>query len=145
VLAASILLVLLAGKPAPVHPLAAFLPESAGEFHGSALEAEGSWVRRTYRRGPVAVAVTIASVGERVDYQQWVKMSADYPAFPLDVPGGRGSGFYDCAGNGAAERCDVHIHLANGHHVEVTSSGTATRGDVERLIRSLPLRALSER
>jgi hypothetical protein len=38
--------------------------------------------------------------------------------------------------------CDLHIQLRAGYHVEVMSSGTTTRADLEQLLAAVPMGAL---
>ena len=124
--------------------LARFLPATAGAFRGEALETGDVFVRRRYARGPTHVEVTIGDAGAAtVAYEQWVQMSAGYPALPLDVPEGAAAGFYDCHAADAGERCDAHLHTKAGFHVELMTGASATRADLDALLAALPLRALA--
>lgn len=116
------------------------LPDVAG-FAASPVEHGQEFVRRSYTRGAVRLSVTLSRTKTNPDaFSQWVKMSTDYPGARL--PEGA-SGFYDCKGQGTAERCDLHAQLRTGYHLEVFSGGTATRADLDALARGLPLESLS--
>jgi len=121
------------------------LPASLPPFAAEPLQTTPQFVRRRYSRGETHVEVTVgrmaAMSGPRFD--EWVRMSADYPQAALDVPPGGGTGFYECTGAGPAERCNLHIQLRDGFHVELMSDGSATRDDLDRVAAGLPLRQLA--
>ncbi len=126
--------------------LASALPDRAGAFTAGPLLRAAGFVRRAYTGGDRRVEVTLAGCASTPEgYAAWVEQSRPYPAAPLDVPEGEGSGFYPCSGSDQGERCDLHIQLRAGYHAELMSNGTATRADLEELLRGIPLRALSTR
>jgi len=59
------------------------------------LLVESAFVRRSYARGAIAVAVTIADTGRTVvSYDDWLKMSAGYVQASLDAPPASAAGFF---------------------------------------------------
>jgi hypothetical protein len=124
--------------------LAHYLPDEAGGFSGELLEVANDYARRSYTRGRVRVEVTLADAAQlRMPFDRWVVMSGDYPQVNLDLPASAASGFYECAGEGAAERCNAHLHFRTGFHLEVMGAGSATRDDLQDLVQGLPLRTLA--
>jgi hypothetical protein len=94
----------------------------------------------------VAITLTLGEMpGHRLE--QWKQTSAgfDYPPAALDAPPDAASGFWDCSGARDAQVCDLHAHTRGGVHIEVQSGGTATRADVEALLRGIPIRAIAAR
>jgi hypothetical protein len=126
---------------------AAYLPESVSQFVPGAIESGPGFVRRRYERGAVHVTLIVAHLPilSGLRWELWAQMSADYPAAVLNIPAGTGSGFYDCRGHGSTERCNLHIHLKNGFHVELISDATATRDELALFAESVPLRAIAMR
>jgi hypothetical protein len=129
-------------ESAPASALDRFLPDAVGSLSAAPFERGERFVRRRYERGALHIEVTIARAPE-ISYERWLEMSKDEPPVALDLPGGAGLGFYDCTGAKDKERCDVHVHLANGHHVEVNSGGTARRSDLDTFLAGLPVRSLA--
>jgi len=120
------------------------LPDTANGFVAGPATIGDGFVRRMYVRGATHVEITLAHGGSaNVDLARWKEMSADYPAAPLGIAPTEGSGFYDCQGDGAAERCDLHAQLRSGVHVEMNAGGTATRADLDALVAGLPFAALA--
>lgn len=139
--AAAALALLACARPAVHDP--ELLPEVKG-FTASPVEKQPEFVRRVYTRGPARLSVTLAHDGGTPEsFSQWVKMSQGYPPAALPGAGENGSGFYDCKGEGAAERCDLHAQLRTGYHLEIFTGGTATRADLDALVRGLPLARLA--
>ena len=133
-----------APAPAPEPAPTPALPDTANGFTAGPITHGDTFERRTYVRGPTHVEVTIAhSSAAVVDLAQWKKMSADYPPAPLGIADADGSGFYDCQGSGADERCDLHAQLRSGVHVEMNAAGSATRADLDALVAGLPLAKLA--
>jgi hypothetical protein len=99
-----------------------------------------------YARGPARITVTLAEVSEP-SLERWIQMSteAGYPEATLDAPRDEAWGFYDCSGARESERCDLHAHTRGRVHIEVQSGGTATRADLDALMRGLAIRALAAR
>jgi hypothetical protein len=134
-----------AGVPS-VDELGGALPESAGPFAGGPLVRAHGFVRRTYGGGDRRIEVTLATHASTDEgYAAWVVQSGSYPAASLDLPEGSGSGFYTCSATSRGERCDLHIQLRAGYHVELMSNGTAARADLDELLRGIPLRTLARR
>jgi hypothetical protein len=130
---------------APGGRLGRALPDAAGAFRGGALVVDGEhgYVRRRYERGVVWAEVTIADRQQApVDYEQWLVQSRDYPQAALPLPPDAANGFYTCAGPGTAGACDLHVQMRAGFHVEVMSSGHATRAELDALVARLPFAAL---
>ena len=125
-----------------------FLPETRAPFVAGAMVRGDGWARRGYSRGELRIDVTVvtrATTPSRSDvgYEEWLRQVAGYPRATLDVPDGAGIGFYSCDGDGEQARCDLHVQLRNGAHVEVMGNGRASRADLEELAQRLPLRALA--
>ncbi len=125
--------------------LAQALPDHAGPFTaGPALE-DPLFVRRSYARGPAHISVTISVPNATpIEYQEWVRMSADSPQVRLNLAPGLGAGFYDCARKDLEGRCNVHIHLRAGYHIEMMGEQAAYRADFDDLLAALRLRTLAE-
>jgi uncharacterized membrane protein YfcA len=132
--------------PSPDASLADFLPERVASFvAGGAVERGPTFVRRRYRAEPTMIEVTIGAMGPSgVRYDDWLRMSADYPDLPLGISREDGAGFYDCSDQGEqGNRCDGHIQLRRGLHLELMSSGTARRADLDALLGGLRLTELA--
>ncbi len=119
----------------PLAGLARHLPELIGPFHCEGLVIDPLFVRRGYSHGPVRVDITLAPMPQTAEQvERWTDMSAGYPPITTGLSRENGSGFYDC---NAAGKCDAHLQLRSGVHVEVTSGGTARREDLEVLLAGL--------
>lgn len=119
------------------------LPAAAGAFRGGPVERHDGFVRRRYVRGDTRIEITIAYRPQRGDdYQQWVTAARAYPLATLDLPPTEALGFFSCGEPADRAACDLHIQLRAGYHVEVMSSGTATRADLEQLMVAVPMGAL---
>jgi len=104
---------------------------------GPLVAGEG-WMRRRYVRPGVTVEVTVAEQRmTAAEYQEWERQARDYPAARL-VPAA--SGFFTCAGDGGAARCDLHVQTPSGLHLELAGGGQATRADLERVYTGLAWR-----
>jgi hypothetical protein len=124
-------------RDAPADPSP--LPELAGWQAGPATR-DPSFVRRTYRRGAARITVTHARMEMRPgQYEEWLAMSrgGDFPQAALPLPGDRGNGFYQCLPATPA-KCDLLVQLRSGVHLEIRGDGTATREDLDALVRALP-------
>jgi hypothetical protein len=132
----------LAADPRPAAaPLT--LPDAIAGFTAGPADAQGDVVRRRYTRPGVDVVVTAARLPMSPEqYAEWVKTSASgFPQATLDVPAGRGNGFYQCD---ERDHCDLLIQLRSGVHLEIRGGGTSSRDDVNAIAREIPLRALAE-
>ena len=121
------------------------LPEQIPPFTASALVRDPAFVRRTYQRGTARISVTLARYPMAPSqYDDWVEMStAGYPQAALGIPSDSGNGFYQCAAEGRPP-CSLLIQLRAGIHIEIRGDGAgATRDDVDRIARGLPLPALA--
>jgi hypothetical protein len=119
------------------------LPVVAGPFRGGPVERHDGFVRRGYVRGDSRIEITIAYRPQRGDdYQEWVTAARDYPLATLDLPPSEALGFFTCGDSAGRSSCDLHVQLRAGYHVEVMSSGTATRADLERLMVAVPMSVL---
>ncbi len=119
------------------------LPDIAG-FVAGPITHQASATRRTYVRGQARISVTLARL-PMTDrgYQDWVRTSTEsFPQAALDVPAGDGNGFYQC-NQAQPPSCDLLIQLRSGRHLELRSSGSSSRRDVDDLARGLPLRQLA--
>ncbi len=133
----------LADAAMPSFAPTALLPNIA-TFAGSPVVSEGQFVRRTYARGSASVTVTIGRFAlDARGYEEWVKQSESYPQAKLDLAPWSGNGFYECAADDA-RACNLLIQLRAGRHIEIRGGGTATRGDVDDIAASLPLRAMAQ-
>jgi hypothetical protein len=133
--------------PPAVGPLARWLPEKADAFAGGALETKEAFARREYTKGAARISVTVARVPTtQAQFDEWTRTSAAYPPAILEVPPGTTTGFYACAGvrPDGWQLCDLHIQTRSGFHVEVMGNGTATRPDLEQLMRGIPLRGMAD-
>jgi len=129
---------------APHDRLTRFLPDALGTFVAGNIELGSVFARRRYSDGPIRIDVTIGEMGSAsMTYDEWLKASADYPQAKLPVSRDRAAGFYDCTTRSSAEHCDMHIHLRNGRHLELMSSGTATRAELDALLAKFPLASLA--
>ena len=132
------------GPPSAENPLAKMLPEKAGPFASADLVSDPQFLRRQYSRGATRISVTLAMAGATpMTFDEWVKMSATSPQVKLDAPASSVAGFYDCAGEGAAAPCNVHIHFRAGFHMELMGEGKARKSDFDALLRELPMRQLA--
>ncbi len=128
------------GSPPPVEKSTSKLAASLATYHIGPLVEGAGWTRRSYRKGSVAIDVTLAerSIGPE-EWESWRRACADYPAAPLPLGPDEAAGFYTCSGAGEAERCDSHFQLRAGYHLELNANGTAKRADLDALARALPL------
>ncbi len=112
----------------------ALLRPIAGYLAGAVVVGEG-WTRRRYVRQGAVVEVTVAvQPMTAAQYQEWERQAADYPAARLVPPA---SGFFTCAGDGGAARCDLHVQTPAGLHLELLGGGRATRADLEQVYAGL--------
>jgi 4-amino-4-deoxy-L-arabinose transferase-like glycosyltransferase len=126
----------------PLADLARHLPETIGTFRGEGLTVDPLFVRRAYVNGEVRVDVTLAPLPQSTGQNdRWAEMSAGYPSITI-LASADGSGFYDC---NAAGRCDAHLQLRSGVHVELMAQGTARREDLDPLLSGLQLSSLGRR
>lgn len=125
--------------------LAGVLPHATGAFVASTLVHGEDYTQRIYTRGAVSVQVTVrddGAFGARY-YDSWVEMSTRYPRAELGLPANAGLGFYECGVTGEESLCDLHVHLRSGVHVELNGNGSATRADLDAIVRLVPLRQLA--
>ncbi|MBS2030584.1 MAG: hypothetical protein JST54_21960 [Deltaproteobacteria bacterium] len=115
------------------------LPEVSG-FGAEPIERGEGYVRRAYTRGSARISVTLAGMPMTDDgWRSWVQNSGSYPRADVGLPESQACGFYACNGTGDAERCDLHLQLRAGWHVELFGNGTARRADLDALVAGLPL------
>jgi hypothetical protein len=125
--------------PPPVEKSTSKLPDTLARYQVGPLVEGAGWTRRSYRKGAVAIDVTLAERAIGPDeWEGWRRSCADYPAAPFPLPTDEAAGFYTCSGTGDAERCDSHFQLRAGFHLEFNANGTATRADLDELSRALP-------
>lgn len=125
--------------------LAEVLPRAPAAFVAGTLVHGEDYTQRTYTRDRASVQVTVrdeGAFGARY-YDSWAEMSARYPRAELDLPASAGVGFYECGVTGGQRVCDLHVHLRSGVHVELNGGGSATRADLDAIVRLVPLRRLA--
>jgi hypothetical protein len=133
-----------ASSPPPPPRGAIALPALDG-FAAGPEERGAGYVRRTYAREGDQVTVTLAQFAMSApQYDQWLRMSADYPQAELGLAAGEGNGFFECAA-GDPSRCNLLLQLRRGVHVEIRGQGVARRRDAEAIARGLDLPGLVAR
>jgi hypothetical protein len=132
--------------PARAWSLDDALPELGQPFSSGPLERGPDYVRRTYRKGPASISVTVAQQPITEEgYAGWVRASSSYPQLDLGLPPDRLNGFFNCSPQDGGETCDLHLQLRSGFHVEFFGSGTASKADLQALASALPLPSLAAR
>jgi hypothetical protein len=121
------------------------LPDAIPGFASEPRTHESAFDRRAYVRGGAQVTVTLARVPMSPSgYLDWVRQSEEsYPQASLGLLPERANGFYQCDDVDGASACNLLIQMRSGVHLEVRGSHGAMRGDLDAVVRGLPLRRLA--
>jgi hypothetical protein len=121
--------------PPPARTSGEVLLGPIASYVAGPLVAGDGWTRRRYVRRGATVEVTIAEQRmTAAEYQEWERQAHDYPAAHL-VPAA--SGFFTCAGDAGAARCDLHAQTPSGLHLELAGGPRATRAELEQVYAGL--------